>query len=73
MKLYVCEAPGVYRDAPAAVFFHNHPGGSTEPSQADKAITVRLVNALALIDVRVLDHFVLTAGLTASFAERGLI
>ncbi|MEW8410614.1 MAG: DNA repair protein RadC [Candidatus Thiodiazotropha sp.] len=60
-------------NAAAMLFFHNHPSGVAEPSQADEAITRRLKEALALIDVRVLDHFVVTAGESVSFAERGLI
>jgi len=58
-------------NAAALVFFHNHPSGVAEPSQADRRITDRLKDALALVDVRVLDHFVVTAGESVSFAERG--
>jgi len=57
----------------AVVFFHNHPSGVTEPSQADIRITKRLCDALQLIDVRVLDHFIVSASSSMSFAERGLI
>ena len=60
-------------NAAAVVFFHNHPSGVAEPSHADEAITRRLRDALALVDVRVLDHFVVAAGESVSFAERGLI
>ena len=60
-------------NAAAIIFFHNHPSGVAEPSRADEAITQRLKEALALIDVRVIDHFVVTAGEFVSFAERGLI
>ncbi len=60
-------------NAAALVFFHNHPSGVAEPSQADGAITRRLQDALALVDVRVLDHFVVSAGESVSFAERGLL
>ena len=60
-------------NAAAVVFFHNHPSGVAEPSHADEAITRRLREALALVDVRVLDHFVVAAGESVSFAERGLI
>ena len=60
-------------NAAAMVFFHNHPSGVAEPSHADEAITRRLKEALALVDVRVLDHFVVTAGESVSFAERGLL
>ena len=51
----------------------DHPSGVAEPSHADEAITRRLKDALALVDVRVLDHFVVSAGESVSFAERGLI
>lgn len=60
-------------NAAAMVFFHNHPSGVAEPSHADEAITGRLKEALALVDVRVLDHFVVSGGESASFAERGLL
>jgi len=60
-------------NAAAMVFFHNHPSGVAEPSLADEAITRRLKDALALVDVRVLDHFVVSAGESMSFAERGLL
>ncbi|GAB5415720.1 MAG: DNA repair protein RadC [Congregibacter sp.] len=60
-------------NAAAVVFFHNHPSGVAEPSTADKTITRRLQDALALIDVRVLDHLVVSAGEATSFAERGLL
>lgn len=58
----------------AAVFLaHNHPSGVCEPSHADEIITRNLKQALALVDVQVLDHFVVTEGAAASFAERGLL
>ena len=60
-------------NAAAMVLFHNHPSGVAEPSHADEAITRRLKEALALVDVRVLDHFVVSAGESVSFAERGLL
>ena len=60
-------------NAAAVVFFHNHPSGVAEPSHADEAITRRLKDALALVDVRVLDHFVVSAGESVSFAESGLL
>ena len=60
-------------NAAAVVFFHNHPSGVAEPSRADEMITRRLKEALALVDVRVLDHFVVSAGDSVSFAERGLL
>lgn len=60
-------------NAAAVIFAHNHPSGVAEPSAADRAITRRLVDALALVEVRVLDHFVVGEGAPVSFAERGLI
>ena len=60
-------------NAAAVILFHNHPSGVAEPSRADEAITRRLRDALSLVDVRVLDHFVISAGDVTSFAERGLI
>ena len=52
---------------------HNHPSGIAEPSQADELITRRLKEALALIDVRVLDHFIIGDGRCFSFCEHGLL
>lgn len=60
-------------NAGAVIFAHNHPSGVPEPSQADRHITRRLKDALALIEVRVLDHLVVGEDETVSFAERGLI
>lgn len=60
-------------NAAAVIFAHNHPSGVAEPSHADRAITTRLVDALKLVDVRVLDHFVVGTTDVVSFAERGLI
>ncbi len=60
-------------NAGAVVFFHNHPSGLPEPSRADETITRRLKDALKLIDVRVLDHIIVGAEGTVSFAERGLL
>jgi DNA repair protein RadC len=57
----------------AVLFAHNHPSGVAEPSMADQRITERLKSALALIDVRVLDHFIVTAEDSVSFAERSLL
>ena len=59
-------------NAAAVIFAHNHPSGVSEPSLADKSITKRLNDALALIDVRVLDHLIVGEEVT-SFAERGLL
>lgn len=60
-------------NASAVIFAHNHPSGVTEPSEADKHITARLKQALALLDIRVLDHFIIGDGTPYSFAERGLL
>lgn len=60
-------------NAAAVIFAHNHPSGVAEPSQADLRITERLRDALALVDVRVLDHIVIGEGGGTSFAERGLL
>lgn len=61
------------RNAAAVILAHNHPSGIAEPSQADEMITRRLRDALSLVDIRVLDHFVIGEGDCVSFAERGLI
>ena len=61
-----------YRAA-AVILAHNHPSGVAEPSTADKRITQRLCSALALLDVRVLDHIIIGRGPAFSFAEQGLI
>lgn len=60
-------------NAAAVVFAHNHPSFFSEPSQADKRITERLKRSLALVDFRVLDHFIAGADEVLSFAEKGLI
>ena len=60
-------------NAAAVIFAHNHPSGVAEPSQADQALTRRLQDALALVDIRVLDHIVIGEGETVSFAERGIL
>lgn len=57
--------------AAAVIFAHNHPSGVAEPSAADRLLTDRLKQALGLVDVRVLDHFVVGEGAPTSFAERG--
>jgi len=59
-------------NAAAVIFAHNHPSGCCEPSRADQQITKRLTDALALIDVRVLDHFVVSRSEWVSLAERGM-
>jgi len=60
-------------NAAGVIFAHNHPSGVAEPSQADQTLTETLRRALALVDVRVLDHFVIGRGAVTSLAERGLI
>lgn len=60
-------------NAAAVIFTHNHPSGIAEPSRSDEALTITLRQALALVDVKVLDHFVIGAGSAMSFAERGLL
>ncbi|MGR5503348.1 RadC family protein [Vibrio sp. DNB22_10_4] len=60
-------------NAAALILAHNHPSGIAEPSQADRRITRRLSDALGLVDIRVLDHFVVGDGEVVSFAERGWI
>jgi DNA repair protein RadC len=60
-------------NAAAVVLAHNHPSGAAEPSRADEFLTQTLKSALGLIDVRVLDHLVVTRSEVVSFAERGLL
>jgi len=60
-------------NAAAVIFAHNHPSGSTEPSQADKKMTHRLHEALALVDIRMLDHIIVAGSSTVSMAELGMI
>lgn len=60
-------------NAAAVLLAHNHPSGHTEPSAADRALTARLKVALGLVDVRLLDHFVVTAGEAVSMAARGWV
>ena len=59
--------------AAAVILAHNHPSGAAEPSRADEFLTQTLKSALALVDVRVLDHLVVGQGAVISFAERGLL
>lgn len=61
------------RNAAAVIFAHNHPSGIAEPSHADQVLTQALKQALSLIDVKVLDHFIIAGVQSLSFAERGLI
>ena len=58
-------------NAAAVIFCHNHPSGITEPSEADRTLTKRLIQALALIEVRVLDHFIVGDGQPLSMVEHG--
>lgn len=60
-------------NAAAIIFAHNHPSGVAEPSRADEALTQTLKHTLALVDVKVLDHFVVGGDAAMSFAERGLL
>ncbi|MBA0335326.1 DNA repair protein RadC [Stenotrophomonas maltophilia] len=60
-------------NAAAVIFFHNHPSGNPEPSAADRALTARLKQSLALLDVRVLDHLVVAGTTHASMAARGWV
>lgn len=60
-------------NAAAVIFAHNHPSGAAQPSQADELLTRSLKEALALVDVKVLDHFVVAGNQAISFAERGLV
>ncbi|MEO8296221.1 MAG: DNA repair protein RadC [Burkholderiales bacterium] len=60
-------------NAAAVILAHNHPSGVAEPSRADEFLTQQLKAALALVDVKVLDHIVVGSGTTVSFAERGLL
>ena len=57
----------------AVIFAHNHPSGVAEPSQADEMLTRQLKEALAMVDVKVLDHFIVAGSRSLSFAERGLL
>lgn len=61
------------RNASAVILYHNHPSGVAEPSEADRTITLKLAKALALVDIRLLDHLVVTCGSHVSLAERGWI
>ena len=63
----------LFYNAGGAIFAHNHPSGVAEPSHADETLTQSLKQALALVDVRVLDHFIVAGAGVGSFAERGLL
>jgi len=64
---------GLQANAAAVIFAHNHPSGAAQPSQADELLTRNLKDALALVEVKVLDHFIVAGHHTVSFAERGLL
>lgn len=61
------------RNAAALILVHNHPSGATEPSRADELLTQALKTALALVDIKLLDHLIVAGGDILSFAERGLL
>jgi DNA repair protein RadC len=61
------------RNAAAVIFAHNHPSGVAQPSQSDELLTRNLRDALALVEVKVLDHFIVAGNQAISFAERGLL
>ena len=63
----------LHRNCAAVILAHNHPSGVAEPSHADEMLTQCLKTALALVDVKVLDHFIIAADQSLSFAERGLL
>jgi len=63
----------LHHNAAAVIFAHNHPSGVAEPSNADQTLTQSLKAALALVDIRVLDHFIVGSGAVLSFAERGVL
>ncbi len=63
----------LHHNAAAVILAHNHPSGVAEPSRSDEHLTERLREALSLVDIRVLDHFVVGDGAPVSFAERGLL
>ena len=63
----------LHHNAASVIFAHNHPSGIAKQSQADELLTKELKQALALVDVRVLDHFIVAGNNTLSFSERGLL
>jgi DNA repair protein RadC len=63
----------IHHNAASVIFAHNHPSGIAQQSTADEQLTQQLKQALALVDVRVLDHFIVAGNQTLSFAERGLL
>jgi len=64
---------GLRNNAAAVIFAHNHPSGAAQPSQADELLTRNLKESLALVEIKVLDHFVVAGNQAISFAERGLL
>lgn len=64
---------GLKHNAAAVIFAHNHPSGVAEPSKSDEHLTTALKQALAFVDMRVLDHFIVAGVAVLSFAERGLV
>src|SRR6185369_10132866 len=64
---------GLRANAAAVIFAHNHPSGVAQPSQADELLTRNLKDALSLVDIKVLDHFIVAGRHALSFAERGLL
>ncbi len=60
-------------NAAALILAHNHPSGVTQPSEADRRITQRLKDALALVEIRILDHFIIGDGKPVSMAELGML
>ncbi|HEY8067623.1 MAG TPA: DNA repair protein RadC [Burkholderiales bacterium] len=64
---------GLKANAAAVIFAHNHPSGAAQPSQADELLTRNLKEALALVEIKVLDHFIVASHQALSFAERGLL
>lgn len=63
----------LHHNAASVIFAHNHPSGVAQQSKADEMLTAALKQALALVDIRVLDHFVVAGNTTLSFAEQGLL
>jgi DNA repair protein RadC len=63
----------LHHNAAALILAHNHPSGVSEPSQADRLLTEALKQATSLVDVRVLDHFIIAGNACRSFAEHGLL
>jgi DNA repair protein RadC len=63
----------LHHNAASVIFAHNHPSGIADQSRADELLTDSLKQALALVDIRVLDHFIVAGNTTLSFAEKGLL